>query len=157
MASSNPNIVFQWWGPLSASEEMTQLVRRHEDTLRPGHFLGPAADPAPVLAATDILFHPADREAQGISIYEAACAGIPVVCSASVAEVLPPEIHALSFKTGDAQDAEATLHLAIERYAEHAARARASAAIIRKTFGMDRCASAYLRICMNVLEREAEP
>ena len=59
------------------------------------HFLGFRKDVPEVLAACDVLVHPARYEAYGLGVHEALCRGIPALVSAQagVAERFPPELH----------------------------------------------------------------
>jgi glycosyltransferase involved in cell wall biosynthesis len=60
-------------------------------------FLGFRRDIPAVLAACDLLVHPARYEAYGLAVHEALCRGIPAVVSASagVAERFPPDLRCL--------------------------------------------------------------
>lgn len=55
-------------------------------------FLGFRNDVARILAASDLLIHPARYEAYGLGVHEAICRGIPAIVSrrAGVAELYPP-------------------------------------------------------------------
>jgi glycosyltransferase involved in cell wall biosynthesis len=68
-------------------------------------FLGFRQDVPDVLAACDILVHPARYEAYGLGVHEALCRGIPALVSsqAGVAERYPAELHNLLIP--DPQDA----------------------------------------------------
>jgi glycosyltransferase involved in cell wall biosynthesis len=57
-------------------------------------FLGFRKDVPEVLAACDILIHPARYEAYGLGVHEAVCRGLPALVSADagVAERYPPEL-----------------------------------------------------------------
>jgi glycosyltransferase involved in cell wall biosynthesis len=61
------------------------------------HFLGFRKDVPQVLAACDVLVHPAQYEAYGLSVHEALCRGLPALVSAGagVAERYPPELQDL--------------------------------------------------------------
>jgi glycosyltransferase involved in cell wall biosynthesis len=58
------------------------------------HFLGFRADVPAILAALDVLVHPARYEAYGLSVHEAICRGVPAIVSAAagVAEKYPSEL-----------------------------------------------------------------
>ena len=58
------------------------------------HFLGFRTDVPAILAALDVLVHPARYEAYGLSVHEAICRGVPAIVSASagVAEKYPSEL-----------------------------------------------------------------
>ncbi len=60
-------------------------------------FLGFRDDVSDVLAACDLLVHPARYEAFGLSPHEALCRGLPVLVSAAagVAELIPTELSSL--------------------------------------------------------------
>ncbi len=57
-------------------------------------FLGFRDDVARVLAASDLLVHPARYEAYGLGVHEAICRGLPAIVSASagIAELYPAEL-----------------------------------------------------------------
>jgi glycosyltransferase involved in cell wall biosynthesis len=60
-------------------------------------FLGFRKDMPLVMAACDLLIHPARYEAYGLAVHEALCRGIPALVSASagVAERYPEDLHSL--------------------------------------------------------------
>ena len=60
-------------------------------------FAGFRTDVPQILAALDVLVHPARYEAYGLSVREALCRGVPAIVSASagVAEQYPPELAGL--------------------------------------------------------------
>jgi glycosyltransferase involved in cell wall biosynthesis len=60
-------------------------------------FLGFRQDVPGILAASDVLIHPARYEAYGLGVHEALCRGIPALVSADagVAERYPPEMQSL--------------------------------------------------------------
>ena len=68
-------------------------------------FLGFRDDVARVMAAADVLVHPARYEAYGLSVHEALCRGLPAIVSATagVAELYPPELSDLLIR--DVEDA----------------------------------------------------
>lgn len=57
-------------------------------------FLGFREDVAAVIAASDLLIHPARYEAYGLGVHEALCRGLPAIVSASsgIAELYPQEL-----------------------------------------------------------------
>ncbi len=61
------------------------------------HFLGFRTDVAQVLAACDLLVHPARYEAYGLGVHEALCRGLPALVSADagVAERYPADLSEL--------------------------------------------------------------
>jgi glycosyltransferase involved in cell wall biosynthesis len=60
-------------------------------------FLGFRQDVPRILAASDVLIHPARYEAYGLGVHEALCRGIPALVSADagVAERYPPDLQSL--------------------------------------------------------------
>lgn len=60
-------------------------------------FLGFRTDVPLILAASDLLVHPARYEAYGLGVHEAICRGIPALVSANagVAETYPEDLHDL--------------------------------------------------------------
>jgi glycosyltransferase involved in cell wall biosynthesis len=73
-------------------------------------FLGFRTDVAAVLAAADVLVHPARYEAYGLGVHEAICRGIPAVVTsnAGVAERFPPTLASLILSAPPAAEALAT-------------------------------------------------
>lgn len=61
------------------------------------HFLGFRDDVARVLAAADVLVHPARYEAYGLGVHEAICRGLPAIVSAraGIAELYPGDLSEL--------------------------------------------------------------
>lgn len=73
-------------------------------------FLGFRTDVARVLAAADVLVHPARYEAYGLGVHEAICRGIPVIVSsiAGVTERFPPTLASLILSNPPAAEPLAT-------------------------------------------------
>ena len=73
-------------------------------------FLGFRRDIASVLAAADVLVHPARYEAYGLGVHEAICRGVPaiVTASAGIAERLPPTLGSLMLSDPPRAEALAT-------------------------------------------------
>jgi glycosyltransferase involved in cell wall biosynthesis len=71
-------------------------------------FLGYQTDIRALLAAADVLVHPARYEAYGLAVHEAICMGVPAIVSASagVAERLPSDLTELLL-----EDAESAVDL----------------------------------------------
>jgi glycosyltransferase involved in cell wall biosynthesis len=69
-------------------------------------FLSFRSDVARVLAAADVLVHPARYEAYGLGVHEALCRGLPVIVSAGagVAERLPDDLRPLTLPEPIAAD-----------------------------------------------------
>ena len=66
-------------------------------------FLGYRTDVPALLAAADLLVHPARYEAYGLAVHEAICSGVPAIVSsaAGVAERFPPDLHELLIEDVD--------------------------------------------------------
>lgn len=64
-------------------------------------FLGFRMDVPRILAAADVIVHPARYEAYGLGVHEAICRGIPAIVSndAGVAERLSPDLQPLTLST----------------------------------------------------------
>jgi len=73
-------------------------------------FLGFRRDVPVVLAAADVLVHPARYEAYGLGVHEAVCRGVPAIVTqaAGVAERFPPSLHSLIISSPPRADALAT-------------------------------------------------
>jgi glycosyltransferase involved in cell wall biosynthesis len=67
------------------------------------HFMGFRDDVPDVLAALDVLVHPARYEAYGLSVHEAICRGVPALVSSSagVAERYPDDLRDLLIEDPD--------------------------------------------------------
>jgi glycosyltransferase involved in cell wall biosynthesis len=81
-------------GAERAAWQRRAAERGMEDRLR---FLGFRADVQDVMAAADLIVHPARYEAYGLGVHEAVCRGLPAIVSADagVAERLPAALHPL--------------------------------------------------------------
>jgi glycosyltransferase involved in cell wall biosynthesis len=68
-------------------------------------FLGFRSDVPRILAASDLLVHPARYEAYGLGVHEAICRGLPAIVSASagIAELYPADLH--DWLIADVEDA----------------------------------------------------
>lgn len=79
--------------------ERAAWERRAADAFGPGRmrFLGFRADVADVIAAADVLVHPARYEAYGLGVHEAICRGVPAIVtrSAGIAERYPAALRDL--------------------------------------------------------------
>jgi glycosyltransferase involved in cell wall biosynthesis len=73
------------WQRQAAADGVAQRIR----------FLGFRIDVSRLLAACDVLIHPARYEAYGLGVHEALCRGLPAIVSAraGVAERFPPDLH----------------------------------------------------------------
>jgi glycosyltransferase involved in cell wall biosynthesis len=86
--------------------------RARADGLRDVHVLGFRTDVARLLAAADVLVHPARYEAYGLGVHEAICRGVPAIVSAAagVAERFPDTLAPLLLPDGArAEDVAAAL------------------------------------------------
>lgn len=104
--------------------------RAHEAGLaRRVLFLRFRSDVARVLAAADVLVHPARYEAYGLGVHEALCRGLPAIVSAAagVAERLPDDLRPLTLPDPIAPD-DLTARLRLWRSDVEGWRARAAAA-----------------------------
>lgn len=92
-------------------------------------FLRFRSDVARVLAAADVLVHPARYEAYGLGVHEALCRGLPAIVSAAagVAERLPDNLRPLTLPDPIAAD-DLTARLRLWRSDVDGWRARAAAA-----------------------------
>lgn len=66
-------------------------------------FLGYSTDVPALLAAADLLVHPARYEAYGLAVHEAICCGVPAIVSraAGIAERIPGDLHELLIEDVD--------------------------------------------------------
>lgn len=89
--------------------ELTAWRRRARDAGLDGRvrFLGFRADVPALVAAADVLVHPARYEAYGLAVHEALCAGVPAIVSAAagVAERYPDALAPLLIDDPDAAPA----------------------------------------------------
>ena len=76
--------------------------RARAEGLRGVHVLGFRTDVARLLAAADVLVHPARYEAYGLGVHEAICRGVPAIVSAAagVAERFPSALAPLLLPEG---------------------------------------------------------
>jgi glycosyltransferase involved in cell wall biosynthesis len=119
--------LFEAWTRMAAdrSWSLTLLVAGHGRELqawkaraeRAGlgssvRFLGFRDDVPSLLAASDVVIHPARYEAYGLSVHEAICRGIPAIVSAGsgVAERLPEMWRPLLLQRVSADDIARALH-----------------------------------------------
>jgi glycosyltransferase involved in cell wall biosynthesis len=77
--------------------ELGWTARAETEGLRDVHFLGFRKDIADVMAASDVLVHPARYEAYGLGVHEAICRGLPAIVArdAGVAELYPQDLRDL--------------------------------------------------------------
>jgi glycosyltransferase involved in cell wall biosynthesis len=102
------DLLFDAWRSLSAgggwnaelivagagAEQGAWASRAHAAGLTGVRMLGFRTDVATLLAAADVLVHPARYEAYGLGVHEAICRGVPAIVSAAagVAERLPADL-----------------------------------------------------------------
>ena len=120
------DLLFEAWRSLSArgnweaslivagagAERDAWAARANAAGLRGLHVLGFRTDIAALLAAADVLVHPARYEAYGLGVHEAICRGVPAIVSATagVAERFPPDLAPLLLPAGaTAEDVAAAL------------------------------------------------
>jgi glycosyltransferase involved in cell wall biosynthesis len=102
----------RWDVDLIAVGAGAELTAWQERTRQAGlderiRFLGYRKDVPRILAACDVMIHPARYEAYGLSVQEALCQGLPALVSAGagIAERYPPELQDLLI--ADPEDATA--------------------------------------------------
>ena len=80
-----------------AGAELGWRARAASEQVRDIRFLGFREDIAQVMAAADVLVHPARYEAYGLGVHEALCRAVPAIVAkdAGVAEVYPPDLRDL--------------------------------------------------------------
>jgi glycosyltransferase involved in cell wall biosynthesis len=97
-------------------------------------FLGYRTDMSTLMAACDLLVHPARYEAYGLAVHEALCCGIPAIVSAcaGVAERYPDDLRALLLDdVNSAAEIASRLRTWRDRRAEFQARTLALSAVLR--------------------------
>jgi glycosyltransferase involved in cell wall biosynthesis len=151
LALHGPDLRLDWWGPRSVDGGLDNVVSKDSLEGSRGSYRGATTDPISALRSSDFLFHPADREAHSIGILEAAAVGLPVVCSATVAATLPPEIVAVSFTDGVAESAVEALRTVYDDWARYAERALGAASGIMEEFSISNCASKYVEMFEELL------
>lgn len=99
-----------WDADLAVAGQGAELPRWRRAAIASGlerriKFLGFRDDVSRVLAASDVLAHPARYEAYGLGVHEAICRGLPAIVSATagVAELYPAELTDLLIE--DVEDA----------------------------------------------------
>jgi glycosyltransferase involved in cell wall biosynthesis len=103
------------WASRAAREQLEARIR----------FLGFRDDVPALIAASDVLVHPARYEAYGLSVHEAICRGIPAIVSATagVTERLPDTLRPLLLE----QVSPLHIEHALREWARHRERWRAAA------------------------------
>jgi glycosyltransferase involved in cell wall biosynthesis len=88
-----------WDAHLLVAGAGAELERWRAKSIRDGlarriTFLGYRTDVPSLLAAADLMVHPARYEAYGLAVHEAICSGVPALVStpAGIAERFPPEL-----------------------------------------------------------------
>ncbi len=97
-------------------------------------FLGYRTDVPALMAAADVMVHPARYEAYGLAVHEAVCTGVPVIVSASAGVAEQLSSHLAELLLDDAQSA-GDLSVRLERWRgrqdEFRRRTRAAGAALR--------------------------
>jgi glycosyltransferase involved in cell wall biosynthesis len=157
LALNGPDLQLDWWGPRSIEGDTEDVFGKESLEGTRGSYRGATTDPISALTSSDLLFHPADREAHSIGILEAAGVGLPVICSSTVAATLPAEIVAVSFTDGEAESAVEALQTVCDDWAHYAERALAAAPGIIEDFSIARCASKYVELFKELLRAREIP
>lgn len=76
------DLQFEWWGPLSGDGKIDSHVLFNLPNN--ARYMGSTSEPEEVLRKSDIVFQSSNREASSLSVLEAAVAGKPQICSASI-------------------------------------------------------------------------
>src|SRR5687767_476248 len=81
-------------------------ARAEREGLRSIRFLGFRRDIADVMAACDVLVHPARYEAYGLGVHEAICRGLPAIVAreAGIAELFPQDLQDLLINDVESAD-----------------------------------------------------
>ena len=97
-------------------------------------FLRFRSDIPRVLAAADVVVHPARYEAYGLGVHEALCRGLPAIVSrgAGVAERLPGDLQAADASGADAGRSDRSLPHLARRHLRMARARRALGATLRR-------------------------
>jgi glycosyltransferase involved in cell wall biosynthesis len=133
---------FVWFGPESEAA-VTVTLRAGTEGRANAHYPGPTDQAVSEMLAADILFHPADREAQSVVLVEAASVGLPVVCAEHIDRALPLPVAAATFQAGDPRSALEALTATVQSYEQVAERARALVDPVRNTYSMAATARRY--------------
>lgn len=131
-----------WFGPPS-DPKSTRMLESGAKAAG-ARYAGPTDRAVDEMGDADILFHPADREAQSIVLLEAASMGLPIVCADSVDDGMPIPVAASTFAVGDANSAFQALQRVATSYTAAATRAEALAMTVREAFSMVTTAQRYL-------------
>ena len=118
MLAAHPKleVLFFGRGPLDAALRRQAAESRYEDRV---HLAGFREDLSRLIGCLDLVVHPADMEGLGVSLLQAAAAGVPMIASRAggIPEVVRHEVNGLLIPPGD-RDALAD---AIERLLDDAA------------------------------------
>lgn len=143
LLQKHPNLTFTWYGPVADDPQIQDLVARAKDI--PGvSFAGPSAQIPRLLAGSDIVFHPSDREAHSIAVLEAGASGVPLVCAQGIDGPIDQSFAAAHFAPGDAQDAAEALLRVIDDFPRTAQRARNLAPSVQTAASGSTMARKYL-------------
>jgi glycosyltransferase involved in cell wall biosynthesis len=87
------------------------LVTQHRELDGRVVFMGHRTDVPALIAAADVMVHPARYEAYGLAVHEALCCGVPAIVSASagIAELIPDDLRGLLLEDTESASELATL------------------------------------------------
>ena len=141
--TADAKLQFEWFGPES-ERSATETLELGANLLVNAEFMGPVERAADEMTAADLLFHPADREAQSIVLIEAASVGLPIVCAHHIDQQMPFPLASDTFEAGNPQSAIDALERVVSRYPEATERARSMVELVRETFSMQTTSARYL-------------
>ncbi|MFI7495985.1 glycosyltransferase family 4 protein [Kocuria sp. M4R2S49] len=151
---SNSDLVnFDWIGPIENNPQMKAAVSRVAPWENSCAFKGSIPNGASRLKKYHLYFHPADKEALGISVVEAIMTGLPVICSKSVASVVGGDLVAETFEPGNSESAHDAITRALNNFSFHIAASQARRDSALQQFGIHACAMAYIDLFKSIAPR----
>lgn len=139
---SHPDIIMEWWGPLSGTAELDAFVL--EPGAQSASYKGPTDDVAAAFESADIMFHPSGREAASIALLEGAVSGLPIVYADSIDRPSPEDVWALRYESHSPQAAADALRDVVTNWQDRGGDALEYASAASDRFGMPSVAAAYL-------------
>ena len=144
LSQRSPQLRLTWHGPATDEPGIAEIVR--SATGPNVLFLPPTDDPGRELSRSDIVFHPASREAFSIGLLEAGAVGVPIVCSSVIAETLPGWLPKTTYVDGDVDSAANAIVNVVHNYRKAAEESAKAASRVRKLFSGEICADRYLTL-----------
>ena len=147
-----PKLSALFFGKGALEQELRQLAARTGIAERV-HVAGFRSDLPRILPCLDLLVHPALAEGLGVSLLQAASAGVPIVAfrAGGVPEVVQDGVNGLLVEPGDVDGLVQAIEALLGDPARASAMGRAGRSLVQREFSVDRMVEGNLAVYRELL------